>query len=358
MELKKVIIKSHDGQNQQMLAAIKWDTFQTVWSKNESYQLSFTAYDDVSLSFNLLSVENSVIYDGQEYVIKQIVDDYNGGEHSVQVTATHIMYNLNSVFQYSLKAGDVSLTLSEALSFLFKNVKNYSYKVHGTFNSSKKMTDFGNTSITEGLSSLKETFKIYAIIPDGHVIHLYSEKEYVIKTNKVFRYRHDTTEVQLQYDSVSMVNQVQAVSTAEKPLFSPFLVSNDDSIKQWGVRQGARVESDTISDANQMKTLASQSFVLQPTISLALTSAENQSVKMGEIWAVQILETGLLTKVEVVSITRTPFSDVTPIQIELNNSRANYLDAQKAQNKIIKNIKASSGGDSSINMWVVGNVEE
>lgn len=357
MKSEKVLVKSIDDQNKKLLTSIEFSTFQTTWQKNENYQLAFTAYDDKSLGFNLLSVENSVFYDDQEYVIKQLTDDYNGGIHTKQVTATHVMYSLNSVFQYELKKGDNTLTLLEALSFLFKGVKKFTFKIHGAFNSSKKLTDFGNTSIIEGLSTLKETFKIYAIVPDENVINIFSEKEYVKDTNKVFRYRHDTTEVQLQYDSVSMVNQVQAVSTAEKPLFSPFLVSNDESIKQWGVRQGVRVESDTISDVDQMKMLASQSFVLQPTISLSLTYSENQSVKMGEIWAVQILESGLLTKVEVVTITRAPFSDITPIQIELNNSRANYLDAQKAQNKIIKNIKTSSGGDS-MNMWVVGNVEE
>ncbi|GAK30224.1 prophage protein [Weissella oryzae SG25] len=352
-----VVIQSHDGQNKQILSAIEWDTFQRVWAKNEQYQLLFTAYDDRSLAFNLLTSENSVFYDGQEYIIKQIVDEFNGGQHTMQITATHVYYQLSSRVQFNVRAGDNSFSLSEALGFLFDGVSGFSYEIHGGFNSSKTLTDFGNVPISEGISTIKDTFGVYAVIPDNHVVNIYDESSYVKETRNVLRYRNDTSDIQLQYDSQSIVNRVQAVSTAETPAFEPFFVENQESINTWGIREGVRVESDTVTDVNQMRTLAAQSFVLQPTIAFSITTEENRKVKPGELWNVQILETNFLTKVEVVSITETPFTSAA-VQIELNNSRANYLDAQKAQAKIIKNIQDKQSNVDTINTWVIGYVEE
>ncbi|TYC50751.1 hypothetical protein ESZ50_01530 [Weissella muntiaci] len=352
-----VVIQSHDGQKKQILSAILWDTFQRVWSKNEQYQLAFTAYDDRSLAYNLLTSENSVFYDGQEYIIKQIVDEFNGGQHTMQITATHVYYQLSSRVQSNIKVGDVTFNLNDALSFLFDGVQDYSFQIHGNYNANQTLTDFGNVTVSEGISTLKDTFGVYAVIPDNHTVHLYDEGHYTTDTKNVFRYRNDTSDIQLQYDSQSIVNRIQAVSTAETPAFSPFYVEDQDSINAWGIREGIRVESDTITDVNQMRSLVAQSFVLQPTISFAVTTEENRKVKPGELWSVQILDTGFITKVEVVSITETPFVS-TAVQIELNNSRANFLDSQRSQAKMIKNIQEKQNNNNSFGGWVVGTVEE
>lgn len=349
----KVIVQSHDGETTQVLSGLDFSTFQLTITKNEAYQLDFTANDDGSVGFNLLTVENIVIYDGQKYVIKQVTDDNTDGKHTVTVMATHYFYQLNNVFQYNVKAGDNSFTLIAGLQFLFNGIDDYTYKIHGTFNSSKTLTDFGNTSVVEGLSTLKSAFNVYAIVPDNMTINLYDEKSYVKKTYKAFRYRHDTSSMQLQYDSSTMVNRVQAVSTAEKPAFSPFIVQNNDSINKWGVHDGARVESDSITDTNVMKTLASQSFVLEPNISLTLVSTENEEVAIGEQWHVLLPDRQFSTVVEVVSVVTMPLA-TTAVQVTLNNNRSNFLDAQRAQSKQLEQARRDS--ITTTNMWVVGKV--
>lgn len=349
----KVIIQSRDGKTTQVLAGLDFSTFQVTITKNEAYQVDFSAIDDGSIAFNLLTVENLVLYDGQKYVIKQVTDDNTDGKHTVTVMATHYFYQLNNVFQYNVKAGDNSFTLIAGLQFLFNGIDDYTYKIHGTFSSSKTITDFGNTSIVEGLSTLKSTFGVYAIVPDNTTIHLYDQKSYVKTTYKAFRYRHDTSSMQLQYDSSTMVNRVQAVSTAETPAFNPFIVQDDDSIKQWGIHDGARVESDTITDKNAMKTLASQSFVLSPSISLTLVSTENEDVAIGEQWHVLLPDRQFSTVVEVVSVITMPLA-TTAVQVTLNNTRSNFLDSQRAQSKQLEQARKNS--ITTTNTWVVGKV--
>lgn len=348
----KVIIQSHDDKTTQVLSGLDFSTFQLTITKNEAYQLDFTANDDGSVGFNLLTVENIVIYDGQKYVIKQVTDDNTDGKHTITVTAMHIFYQLNNIFQFNVKTGDNSFTLTQALKFLFNGVSGgYSYRINGTFNSSKTLTDFGNTSVVEGLSTLKDAFNVYAIVPDNMTINLYDEKSYVKKTYKAFRYRHDTSSMQLQYDSSTMVNRVQAVSTAETPAFKPFIVQDNDSINKWGVHDGARVESDSINDTNAMKTLASQSFILEPTISITVVSTENDGVAIGEQWHVLLPDSALSTAVEVVSVVTMPLA-TTAVQVTLNNNRSNFLDAQRVKSEDLK----QASGKSSMPMWVIGEV--
>lgn len=295
-----------------------------------------------------------VKYDGQTYVIKQVTDDNTGGVHNVTVTATHIFYQLNNRFQYNVRQGDNSFSLTDALKFLFTGIGDgYSYQIHGKFNSNKTLTDFGNTSIIEGLSTIKGAFGIYAIVPDNKAIHLYDKDSYVKNTHKVFRYRNDTSAVQLQYDATSIVNTVQAVSTAETPAFSPFKVQDADSVAKWGIKEGARVESDKITSTDIMKNLASQSFVLEPSLAMTVTSAGNEDVVLGENWTVQMLDNGFQTSVEVVSIVRAPFA-TSAVQITLNNTRKNFLDAQKVQQSAVNTAKRNTG--TTGNMWVIGKV--
>lgn len=353
----KVIVQSRDKATTQVLTNFDFNTLQITRTKNEAYQIDLTAYDDHSIAFNLLTIENLIIFNGQTYVIKQATDDNTGGVHSVNITAMHIFYQLNQLYQYNVKTGDNSFTLAQALKYLFAGVSGgYAYRIHGTFNGSKTLTDFGNTPIVEGLSTLKSTFGIYAIVPDGLTIHLYDEKSYVTDTNKVFRYLYDTAQVQLQFDSSTMVNAVQAVSTMEKPAFKPFTVKDDDSIAKWGLKQGARVESDTITDTNAMKTLASQSFVLEPTISLTVSTAVNEEVTIGEKWTVQIPAQQITTKVEVISVVDFPLSPTTPQQVTLNNTRVNFLDVQRAQLQQLKQAQTNAKNSAVSNMWTVGEV--
>ena len=265
-----------------------------------------------------------------------------------------VFYQLNNRFQYNVRQGDNSFSLTDALKFLFTGIGDgYSYQIHGKFNSNKTLTDFGNTSIIEGLSTIKGAFGLYAIVPDNKVIHLYDKDSYVKNTHKVFRYRNDTSAVQLQYDATSIVNTVQAVSTAEKPAFTPFKVQNADSVAKWGIKEGARVESDKITSTDAMKNLASQSFVLEPSLAMTVTSAGNEDVVLGENWAVQMLDNGFQTSVEVVSIVRAPFA-TSAVQITLNNTRKNFLDAQKVQQSAVNTAKRNTG--TTGNMWVIGKV--
>lgn len=97
-------------------------TFQVTWAKNQSWQLQFTAYDDKSTAYGLLNVENVITFNGQDYVIKQSVPNYTTGFTTIAITATHIMYDCNKVYQVNMKGNsDSALTYTpdDVMAFVF-----------------------------------------------------------------------------------------------------------------------------------------------------------------------------------------------------------------------------------------------
>ncbi len=209
----KVLVQSHDGNQLAIVTCLKFDTLQVQWEKNSSFQLSFTALNNGELDFYLLQSENYIWYEGQQYVIKQYQNSLNGDKNEMQITATHVYYQLNNIRQDEIKVGENSFSLPNAMDWLMRNAKDYSYKIHGNFSGNKKISDFGNCTVGDGISMLLEAFNIYCVYPDNKIIHLYSEAEWVKKTDKLLGYRYNTSTVQLQVDSTSFSNKIWVVST-------------------------------------------------------------------------------------------------------------------------------------------------
>ena len=87
---------------------------------------------------------------------------------------------------------------------------------------------------------------------------------------------------------------------------------------------------------------------------MTVTSADNEDVALGENWTVQMIENGFQTAAEVVSIVKAPFA-TSAVQITLNNTRKNYLDAQRVQQSTVNMAKKNT--ETTGNMWVIGKVE-
>src|SRR5699024_3523405 len=55
---------------------------------------------DGSLAYQMLESEASIFLDNQEYIIKQVADDSSSGLDSVQVTATHVYFEIQKIRKY------------------------------------------------------------------------------------------------------------------------------------------------------------------------------------------------------------------------------------------------------------------
>src|SRR5699024_7944908 len=92
-------------------------------------------------------------------------------------------------------------------------------------------------------------------------------------------YRANASSIKNSYDSTAISNQVMAVgaekegSDSDKPeyYFEPFLVTDNNSVKKWGLHPGADVSDERFHDKKAMQAFAKSQLVLEPALSIEVT---------------------------------------------------------------------------------------
>lgn len=335
----KVVVQDIQRQYTDVLDCFDWDSFQVTRQRNSQYQLDFVAFDDNSVGFELLQIENSVWWNNQEFIVKQLTDDWNGDTHEVTVTATHVFYQLNGRRQRQQKAGAVTFSLNDAVAFLLDGLNTgFDYQIHGTF-ANTVITDFGKCSVIDGISTLISDFDVYAVWPDGRTIHFYDENSWKHDTQMAIRYQNNSNEVSLAVDSSNLVNTVMVSGkqndngdAGSTPAFPPFMVQDDDSVKRWGQRDGDDISDERFTDPNAMRTYALGKMQSEPPTTITATMNNKDSPQLGEMWMLQVLPAHYQTMIETVAVQEYPFSPKATV-ITLNNLVANFLETQNASHR-------------------------
>lgn len=327
---------------------------QVTWEKNNTYQLVFTAYlTDNALAFEMLDVEASVFFDGEEYIVKQSLVEAQEGFITKQITATHVYNELVRIRQRNINAGTKTYSVGDILSYYLKgNQLGFTWEVHGNFDK-QQITDLGGDSAKDGLSKIVDTWPNAVIYPTKKVIRVYEIESFRKYLGDRIDYLHDTSDVQLESDSTEIVNQVMAIGKekdggdSDNPsyYFEPFLVTNQDSVKKWGLHPGEDVSDDRFTDKAAMEKYVLSQMTAEPSLSITITSEVNAKPTAGEVMRLEVRPMTFVTNVEVVGYTWYPFDKTQPNSITLNNSARTILDYQKRNNsslsKVIKNQKNS-----------------
>lgn len=202
-------VRSRNNQQEEWLTCANLDTFNLSHSVNDStYQISFTAFlsDNTKVSFDLLQNETIVIFDGQQFVIKQCVEKYVDDLITKDITAMHIAYETQYFRQYQVNKGLQNYSINEMLQFIFDSPYNqgFNFDVNGSFDTIS-ITDWGNAS---GLDALQKAIDSYGAIwiPDNKLIHVYDKTSYQKVTNKQYIWSHNTNDIELSVDSTSIQN--------------------------------------------------------------------------------------------------------------------------------------------------------
>lgn len=215
-----------------ILNNILWNSFNIQWAENDTYQLSFTVYDDGSDLFKIIAVESSIFFDGQEYIIKTLAVDYAAGVSTIQITATHVSNELANLWKYEVNSGEKTYTVNDVLAFyLNENNKGFSYQVIGNFDN-QQITDLGNTNGKDMISKILSTWENAIFYPDNRNIRIYNKKDFYQNKGKRLDYLHDTSEVQLNIDSTGIINKIRAIGTEHEVTTTTEIAVTDGS--SWG----------------------------------------------------------------------------------------------------------------------------
>ncbi|MDN7145262.1 prophage endopeptidase tail family protein [Liquorilactobacillus mali] len=349
----RVKVKANGQSNVEVITSIVPASFEVEWEKNSTYQIEFTAYDDGSLAFEMISTEAEIIFNGQSFIVKDCEPDYTGGVATVEVTATHIYNEISRIRQYSTKSGTLTYTVQDVLSFYLDNNSDnslgFTYKVYGDF-SKETITDLGNNSGSDMLSQILSTWSTAIIFPDNKCIGVYTPDAFTKSFGGRIDYANNASEIKMTIDSTSIVNRVKCIG-AEKDTtdddsdtdnstveyyFDPFFVQDDSSVSTWGIHLGDDVSDERFTDAANMKTYALTQLTPEPSISIDVTYSGNEMPIAGEQKRIEIKSANFVTFVTVIGYTWYPLDTTQTTDLEFENLTATILNSQAGLNNRLK----------------------
>lgn len=220
-----------------VLQSVLSDSVSIEWEVNSTYQASFTAYDDGSEAFNLLQVQNMVQIEDQWFVIKQLEPDYSGGITTVQVSLSHIsnevsrirVYPTNVPLDWGNTSHDgqnnastevpadsdnqqVSVTPNDLLKWLTGNNSwQVTYQLIGNFSAVNVANPYTSMSYKDMIDHILEYWPGTVFFPDNLNLRFYTADAFYQNRGHRIDYLHNTSEIQLTYDSTNMVNAARLV---------------------------------------------------------------------------------------------------------------------------------------------------
>lgn len=339
----KLLVKGLHSAYVEPLRSLLCNTFSITVEENSQWQLQFTAYDDGSVAFNMLSVESSIWWDGQEYIIKQFQPNYVSGFTTYQITAIHVGYEVARVRQRTTKTGTLTYSVDEVLSFYLTNNKlGFTWEVLGYF-PRKQITDLGNGSGKNMLDQIVFTWPDAIFRPDNKQIKIYQHDRLAINYGNRIDYLHNTPEMKLSYDSTNIMNQVLVSGKTKEDTsgdsgkteyyFEPFLVTDQQSVTAWGLHPGDNISDERFTDAVAMKAYALSQLTPDPVLSIEITELEREKPLLGEVRRLENRKANFATEVEVVAYTYYPLDNSQATSITLNNRAKTILNYKSAVNR-------------------------
>ena len=198
---------------------ILWPTMQSEWSKNSTFQLTFSVFDYDSALYDPLDVESSIVLEGQEYIVKNCVENFD--TNTKNITAWHVYNEISRIYKRSdltlnnNQDNNASKDQSYGVEDLLKawidgNKLGFSYEVHGNFDK-QSTSKFDSGSGKEMLSKITELWPSAVIYPDNKKIRVYSEDEFYKDNGRVIDFPRDAKSVKTTRDSQSIINMIRCV---------------------------------------------------------------------------------------------------------------------------------------------------
>jgi len=208
--MEQLIVRSTSGEYEEIITGIAYSSFAYNYEQNSTREVTFTVYKIPGNEFvySLISNEASIIYHGQEYVIKTSTEIQAGFLYSKQVTAHHVYLSFQDHAIETAK-DDKKWKLQDALDFVAKdNGLGYVVDCAGDWSKTTKTVDsLGNQTGSDALNSIAEAFSAI-IFADNRHITLYDKATFYQNVDKTFRYLHNTEDVTVETDTTDLKTRV------------------------------------------------------------------------------------------------------------------------------------------------------
>lgn len=323
--MKDIFIQDYDKTKKEILTDYDKSTFTENWQENETWEISFTIVKTKfnELAFDLVDYENSVFFNGQEFIVKQMGVSAEGAAITKTVTAMHIYYTMQDGFQYDTITGTRSI--NQLLAHVFKpDNRGFTWNV---VDPNKKFLpveqeNFGNGNY---LKLVEEILKDYdaIVIPDNKNLTFFPRSEYGKKTEEQIRYKYNTDSVKFDIDTLNLKTQIKGFGKKKEDdtyYFTPITYTSKQSEK-WGIRVQSPVSDDRYTVSGNMLERLKQDLQDYPTITGTVTMKWRVEPNKGDYVAFVYEPLGVNTYIQVVGIKTYPAIPNKPPEITLSNTK-------------------------------------
>lgn len=327
-------IVNYDKTKKSLIVDFDYDSF-ALEDKDNSYSISFTTISDVKnkdYAYDLIQNENSVFYNGQEFVIKQCKELAKGDLRAKEVTAVHITYNIQYDFRYDSISGTKSL--NECLDYIFRaNTQGFKYEViHNENNVTgrKEYENFGSDNLLKLIEKVMDDFDV-ALVRDNKLFTFIPNRFFENQTNNQIRYLYNTDDVSFDIDTYDLRTQIRGYGKRKNEedgggyYFEPFNYTSPEAEK-WGIRIQDSINDERYTIRSNMIERLKKELKDYPSVHGEVSMKElDFEVKRGDLVRFVYEPLGINRFIKVVGVTYYPFSNKPPT-VELDNNKKTMID--------------------------------
>lgn len=323
--MKNILIRNYEETKEEILINYDKDSFSVSWQQNETWELSVTVprTKGNQITFDLIDYENYVVFDGQQYSIKQMRSYASGSQIYKDIVATHIYYTIQDGRQYDTVSGTKSI--NDLLTHIFKaGNRGFSWEVVDPNNVflKKEQENFGNDNY---LNLINEVLNDYGavVIPNNKHLVFYPISEYGNITEQQIRYKYNTDEVSFDIDTYALKTQIKGFGKKKEDgsyYFNPVIYTSPES-KKWGIRIQGPIEDERYTIQNNMIEYLKQQLHDYPDVSGSVTLKWAVSLNKGDKVLFVYEPLNISTYIQVVGITNHPAIPNKAPEIVLSNTK-------------------------------------
>lgn len=323
--MTNIIIQNYEKTKKEILVDYNKDSFFENWQQNETWEVSLdvTKTEVNSYAFDLVDYENSVLFNGQEFIIKSMTTSGEGAQVTKSITATHVYYTIQDGRQYDTLTGTRSI--SQLLTHIF-SAGNRGFTWEVVDPNKKFLTveqeNFGNANYLKLIEEILSDYDA-VVIPDNKHLTFYPRSEFGDKIQEQIRYKYNTDSVKFDIDTYSLKTQIKGFGKKKEDdtyYFSPITYTSPESEK-WGIRIQDPVEDERYTVAGNMLERLKRDLQDYPTISGSVTLKWRITPQKGDYVPFIYEPLNIKTYIQIVGLKTYPALPNKPPEITMSNTK-------------------------------------
>lgn len=327
-----IIVRNYEQTKKEILVGYDKDSFYEDWQQNETWEIGLSVTNLINQEvFDLIEYESSIIFNGQEFIIKKMTENVVGGLVTKQIVATHIYYTIQDGYQYEKVTGTKSI--NQLLTHIFKaGNRGFTWEI---IDQNKKFLTVQQENYGDGnyLKLVNELLSDYnaVVIPNNKHLMFYPISEYGQKVEEQIRYKYNTDEVTFDIDTYSLKTQIKGYGklkegiNTENPkdsdyIFTPITYTSPES-KKWGIRIQDPINDERYTVSGNMLDRLKNELQDYPSISGSVTLKWGINPQKGDYVPFIYEPLNINTYIQVVGIKTYPAIPNKPPEVTLSNTK-------------------------------------